>query len=139
MNTKLRDDRRGRVGQLAEQAVSDYATGQGWHVVARNVHWREGEIDLIALDDDTLVFAEVKALVGRGPDGIPPFSPFDSITPRKRARIRLLARRWLTDDLMKVRQTSDLRFTAIRFDAFAVTVMADDRSIKNIEHAEDAF
>ncbi|MFY9488093.1 MAG: YraN family protein [Solirubrobacterales bacterium] len=137
MPTKPRDDRRGQVGQRGEAAVLEYILDLGWHPVAQNVRWREGEIDLIAVDDGTLVFAEVKTLVA-GSSGEAPFSPFESITPRKRSRIRMLARRWMNDDLMKVRETSDLWFTSIRFDAFAV-VLSADQSIKNIEHAHDAF
>ena len=48
-------------GRRAEDAGVEWLTERGWQVVARNhsSHW--GELDLIAIDDDTLCFVEIKA------------------------------------------------------------------------------
>ncbi|MBK5231237.1 MAG: YraN family protein [Thermoleophilia bacterium] len=136
MATTKFSDRRGRVGQAAEAAVSRGLGADGWQIVAQNVRWREGEIDLIGIDGSTLVFVEVKALVAH--DGVTPFSPFESIGARKQRRIRALARRWLVDDLPRLRDGRELTFSTIRFDAFAVTLGLDDRVLA-IEHLRDAF
>jgi putative endonuclease len=107
-------------------------------VLEYNVRWRDGELDMIAIDGRTLVFAEVKTLVARSADRKPAFSPFESITRRKQMRIRQLARRWMVDELQRQRRDRELRIDSIRFDAFAVVV---DRAhaVKSIEHLEDAF
>lgn len=50
-----------RIGSQAEAQAAEYLLAQGYTLVTRNFHSRCGEIDLIALDGDTLVFVEVKA------------------------------------------------------------------------------
>lgn len=136
MASNRRIDPRARTGQLAELAVRNHLTARGWLLIDYNVRWRDGELDLIALDGNALVFGEVKALVATGV--APPFSPFESIDLRKQQRIRKLARRWLVDDLRRLRGNNDLSFSIIRFDAFAVT-MRPDSSVRDIEHLSDAF
>jgi putative endonuclease len=131
-------DQRNQIGRTGEAAVREDVTRKGWTVLEYNVRWRDGELDMIAIDGRTLVFAEVKTLVARGADRKPAFSPFESITRRKQMRIRQLARRWMVDELQRQRRDRELRIDSIRFDAFAVVV---DRAhaVKSIEHLEDAF
>lgn len=50
----------GPVGKRAEQLAFDYLIDQGLFPVARNFYCRGGEIDLIMLDDDCLIFVEVR-------------------------------------------------------------------------------
>lgn len=134
-NPPRADDRRS-VGDVAELAVRDWMIARGWIVIAQNVRWREGELDLIAVDGGTLVFAEVKALRAR--HGRPPFGPLESIGYRKRERIRMLAARWLSDDLRRMRHESNVSFHRIRFDAFGV-VLDEQLGITDFEHVESAF
>lgn len=129
-------DSRRETGALAEQAAADHLCAEGWRVIARNARWREGEIDIVGLVDGTLVFVEVKALNARA--GSPPFSPFESIGRRKQQRIRMLARRWMADELPRARLSDELSFSSIRFDAIAVTV-GSSGSITTIDHIADAF
>ena len=49
-----------RKGQQAEQAAYEYLCSQGLTLLARNYTARCGEIDLIMLDDNVLVFIEVR-------------------------------------------------------------------------------
>lgn len=49
------------VGKEAELAAKDYLTNQGLRWIASNYHCRFGELDLIMLDQSTLVFVEVRA------------------------------------------------------------------------------
>jgi len=50
----------GPVGARAECAAFDYLIERGLHPVARNFHCRGGEIDLIMIHDQCLVFVEVR-------------------------------------------------------------------------------
>lgn len=136
--TKKRRDPRHTIGAIGEAAVRDCVTAWSWYVVDHNVRWRDGELDIIAVDDRTLVFIEVKTLRAQRSTGRPSFSPFESIGHRKRAQIRKLAKRWLSDELRRQLHQGDRRFEEIRFDAFAVTVDAAD-NVTSIEHLEDAF
>jgi putative endonuclease len=47
-------------GDAAEERAQRYLEGQGLRTVARNVHSRFGEIDLIMQHQQTLVFVEVR-------------------------------------------------------------------------------
>ncbi len=78
--------------------------------VARNVRWRGGEIDLICLDQETLVFIEVRL---RGSDRFG--SAADSITPDKQQRIITTARWWLKG-LGHTHAQRACRFDALLFD-----------------------
>ncbi len=49
-----------QIGQLTEGIAEKYLISQGLVMQNKNVHCRQGEIDLIMLDDDTYVFVEVK-------------------------------------------------------------------------------
>ncbi|WP_323845070.1 YraN family protein [Microbulbifer magnicolonia] len=48
------------IGARMEEAAARYLQAAGLTVIARNYRSRRGEIDLIANDGDTLVFAEVR-------------------------------------------------------------------------------
>lgn len=50
-----------KLGEWAEFQASKIMAQNGYEVLARNYHSRFGEIDLIALMDQTLIFVEVKA------------------------------------------------------------------------------
>ena len=92
----------------------------GYEVVARNWRCRDGELDLIARHGRSLVFCEVKT---RSSDAFG--VPAEAVTREKRARIRRLAARWLSEwDGPRPRE--------IRFDVAAV--MGDD-----IQLIEGAF
>ncbi|MBQ7355610.1 MAG: YraN family protein [Clostridia bacterium] len=52
-------DRRS-IGRFCESAVADYLTALGYTIAARGFTVKGGEIDLIAEDDTTLLFVEVK-------------------------------------------------------------------------------
>ncbi len=48
------------IGNFGEDKACEYLEKNGIHVVKRNYHARVGEIDIIAKDGATIVFAEVK-------------------------------------------------------------------------------
>src|SRR5881394_2163332 len=104
---------RQRLGQAAEELVASRLVESGWEIVERNARSRYGELDIVALDGRTLVFAEVKA--GRVGSTYGPERPILSIDFRKQARIRRLATAWMSE-------RRDLpRYDEIRFDAVGVT------------------
>lgn len=55
---------RGR-GSEAEGRAAIWLEAQGYRIVDRNVRTRAGEIDIVAVDGDTLCFVEVKARASR--------------------------------------------------------------------------
>jgi putative endonuclease len=85
-------DSRRRVGDAGERLAADYLQRQGYEIVDRNVRRKEGEIDLVAVKDGTLVFIEVK-LRRSGRAG----SAIQQISPAKHARLRELAEAYAAD------------------------------------------
>ena len=83
------------LGRRAEEEGAGYLEGLGWKVLERS--FRAGgrgggvEIDLVALDGDTLVFVEVKARSAAGFGG-----PEGAVTASKRVRIARAAALYLS-------------------------------------------
>ena len=75
----------------AEELVAEFFRRAGLTILARNWRCRHGEIDLIADERGTLVFAEVRM---RSPGGFG--GAAESVTAAKRARLIAAARLYLT-------------------------------------------
>ncbi|HAN47091.1 MAG TPA: YraN family protein [Cyanobacteria bacterium UBA8156] len=50
----------GLTGAAGEAWVAQYLEAQGWHILARRWRTREAEVDLIAQQNQILIFVEVK-------------------------------------------------------------------------------
>jgi putative endonuclease len=131
-----REDPRRALGRLGEALAAAHLGRLGFALLERNARTRHGEIDLIAFDGRTLVFAEVKTRSLRGnprrPAG-PAEQPLAALRPRQRARLRRLAAAWLHDET-RVRPHAH----TIRFDAIGVTVDGRD-ALVSIDHLEGAW
>ncbi|MFY0542819.1 YraN family protein [Brevibacillus sp. H7] len=82
--------RRKQLGQKGESVAERFLQSKGYQTVARNVRSRHGEIDLIAMDGDTLVFVEVRTR-----SGFAYGTPTESVTWRKRRKLQELALAYL--------------------------------------------
>jgi putative endonuclease len=109
-------------GKQAEALAARYLEQQGLKVVARNVHCRGGEIDLVCHDGKTLVFVEVRLRRNAGFGGAAA-----SITRRKQQRVILAARHYLAAQACA---DSDCRFDCVLLDAL---------DAGSIEWIRDAF
>ena len=79
--------RRIPAGRRGEQVAARHLKRCGYLILARNYRAAGAEIDLIALDDSTLVFVEVKFRIGSGFG-----TPVEAVDHEKRERIRRAAR-----------------------------------------------
>jgi putative endonuclease len=123
-------------GRRGEAVAAELFERLGFTVLERNHRTRAGEIDLIAARGGTLVFCEVKALVGRpGGPSAGPVSPLEAVGPGKRVQVRRLARDWLASQ-----QNGALprRWQTLRFDVVGM-VLRPDGSVARLEHIENAF
>ncbi len=113
-------------GRQGEEFAVRHFEALGFEILARNHRTRFGELDLVAFDGTTLVFAEVKTrLDGSG-------EPFLALHDRKRAQVRRMALAWLSE-------TTDRPFGArLRFDGVGVVVDATGDLVK-LAHLEAAF
>jgi putative endonuclease len=82
---------RGRLGGEGEKLAERFLRKQGYRILARNYRCSCGEIDLIARDGETVAFVEVKGK-STGRFG----SPLEAVTARKRQRLVLVAKHYLT-------------------------------------------
>ena len=80
------------LGAKKEAAAADYLASRGYLILERNYRTRFGEIDLIALDGQTLCFIEVKFRTSMVKG-----SPGESITPGKMSRIRRCAMSYMSE------------------------------------------
>lgn len=95
------------IGSQAEERACDHLLRLGWTVVARRVKSRFGEVDVVALDGDELVFLEVKFRSDANA------SPEQAVSADKLRRIRIAAQDYL--------QRSGLSGKPWRFDVVAIT------------------
>lgn len=135
-------DPRRRVGARGERLAAAHLARSGYEVLERNFRTRHGELDLVAAGRGCLVFCEVRSRVA-APAGARHASadPLESIGPRKRRRLRRMAREWLMERGGRpdtAATTAARRAGALRFDAIGVLLTADGRPLA-LEHVEDAF
>lgn len=105
----------------------------GFEVLARNVRTASGEIDLIAADEDTIAFVEVKTRrVRPGASPAAELAPCEGLRPAQRARIRRAAGLWLDE------AASRPRTDMVRFDAIGVVVDRNWRLLR-LDHLEGAW
>ncbi|MBU6163426.1 MAG: YraN family protein [Actinomycetales bacterium] len=84
-----------KLGENGEQFVADYLTKIGYQIMSRNWRVREGELDIVARDQNGLIiFVEVKTRTS-----IAFGDPLESIDRKKLFRIQKLALAWLATNL----------------------------------------
>ncbi|MFI5039346.1 MAG: YraN family protein [Solirubrobacterales bacterium] len=129
------EDPRRTLGRLGEELAAAHLHRLGFSPLGRNQRTRYGEIDLIAFDGKTLVFAEVKSRrVNAQRQRIrPDQEPLVWLRARQRVRLRRLAAAWLHDE-KHIRPTAH----TIRFDAIGVIVDTKDRLLR-LDHIEGAW
>lgn len=74
------------IGDIGEEMAVAFLTGKKWKIIGRNLHYRYGEIDILANDGRQLVVVEVKAK-----NHIKQGYAVEQITPRKSHTLRRLA------------------------------------------------
>jgi putative endonuclease len=119
-----RIDPRRRLGNAGEDAVAAWYETAGYRVIDRNWRCRDGELDVVVISGDTLVFCEVKTRASTR-FGV----PVEAVTATKQRRLRMLAARWLAEH--------NVRRRTLRFDVASVMRGTDGQL--TIEVVEDAF
>lgn len=111
------------LGQAGEDAAEALLSAKGYAVVARNYATRGGEVDLICLDGETVVFVEVKT---RGPGSLA--RPDQAVTAAKRGRLVRAGAAFLSERAWWERPC--------RFDVVTVLVRGDGRpEVRHLLHA----
>jgi len=79
------------LGRRGERAAEKYLKRNGYRIVARNFRAAGAEIDLVAMDGETLVFVEVKTRRSRISG-----APEEAVDERKQLRMRRAAEAFAT-------------------------------------------
>lgn len=114
-----------RTGNAAEERAADHLVAQGWELLARNVLYRDGELDLVARKGSLYAFVEVRMrsldLWG---------DPSATVTFRKQQRVVRAATRWLMRERLLGR-------VDVRFDVISVVGKGRDAELTHFEGAFD--
>ena len=100
-------DPRHQLGSDSETQAAAWLEKQGYRILDRNVSYKVGELDIVAMHQDTLVFVEVRSRTRH--DQVHPAA---TVTRRKQLQIIRSAMAYCQDHA--------IRDTMIRFDVVAV-------------------
>ena len=114
-----------RTGRQGEDVAARYLRRKRYRIEERNFRCRHGEIDLVAIRRDTVVFVEVKTRQSTR-FGMPQ----EAVSAAKQTRIARVAQAYL--------QQRNWQERTVRFDVIAVRIAGDRMDIDHIEHAFEA-
>ena len=117
-------DPRQRLGRAGEAVAEAHLRRAGMEILERRFRVRCGEIDIVALDGEIIVFVEVKTRAGGRYGG-----PAAAVTHRKRKRLARVASAYL--------QSRRCAERPCRFDV--VEVVGKRAGSMQINHITDAF
>jgi putative endonuclease len=112
------------LGRAGERMAARHLQKLGFVVLSRNWRCREGELDLVVTDGETLVVCEVKTRAG---DNFG--DPAEAVTADKVARIRRITGQWL--------RTFGVGWCSVRFDVIAI--LARPGRSPELRHFPGAF
>lgn len=115
----------GDLGQDGEQVACQFLVQRGYTILAQNVRYREGELDLVVSDGRCLVFVEVRTRRSLRHGEI-----WESVTPAKQRRVVRAAQRF--------RREHRLFSMPCRFDLITV-FWPEDCAEPTITHFPQAF
>lgn len=110
-------------GNKGEDFAAEYYRKLGFEIVARNFHCRGGEIDIIAENDEYIIFVEVKT---RADNSL--YLPREAVDERKQKKLSLAAMKYLSQSGSEKQP---------RFDVFEVYSRGD--RIYKFQRIENAF
>lgn len=121
---KPKDVTRIVTGKKGESLAADYLKKNGYEILEKNFRCSLGEIDMIARDQEGLVFLEVKT---RKSEDLG--YPEEAVDKKKQKKISRLAVYYL--------QTKNLTNVQARFDVVAITMSGSFPKVKLIKNAFD--
>ncbi|WP_298859358.1 YraN family protein [uncultured Gimesia sp.] len=113
------------LGDKGERAAVRFLKRQGYSILARQYRTDLGEIDIIALDRETVVFIEVKTRQSdfKG-------QPYEAVTRQKQSQLTRLASAFL--------KNHQLLNSPARFDVISI-LWPVQKSAPEIQHFQNAF
>jgi putative endonuclease len=125
LTTQQRFKTRKSTGITGEQIATTEMKQKGYQILENNYRCHIGEIDIVASNNEFLVFVEVKTRT----EGKTKVDPLISITQKKRRKLKNLG-------MFYVRQKS-IYNKQPRFDVIAIMLLKDKKH--TLQHIENAF
>ena len=114
------------IGRIGEEIAEKYLKKQGYEILERNFRSKRwGEIDIVAIKDDVLVFVEVKARIGSKYG-----QPVEAVTPHKLRALKRTGQYYVTEHPNLPE--------ALRIDVVAIVLDQETRDPLKIELFLDA-
>lgn len=104
---RLKGQSRAALGRYGEDLAAEHLRSIGLRILSRNWRCRQGELDIVAMEDDVLVVCEVKTRSNADFGG-----PAEAVHSEKLARLHRLAAAWLAEH--------DVRVAGVRIDVIAI-------------------
>lgn len=124
-------DQRRSIGRHGEVLAATFLRRQGYGIIATNWRCAAGEIDIVATDDEELVFVEVRTRRGDRQG-----SAEESVTPVKQRRLIALAETYL----QHLEQERTPWRGSYRIDVVAIQLSADaEPRLHHLRHAVEAM
>ncbi|MCX5857166.1 MAG: YraN family protein [Deltaproteobacteria bacterium] len=118
----MKDMRRIRMGKLGEDLAVAYLQKAGYRILAQNYRCLYGEVDIIALDGDFIVFIEVKSRKSERFG-----QPQEAVGLEKQKKLSRISLHYLQQKRLENRNA--------RFDVMAVKLLPDGTRIELIRNA----
>lgn len=112
------------LGKKGEEMAAFYLQKKGFQILARNYRQKTGEVDIIAMEKQTLVFVEVKTRTNTRFG-----QPFEAVTLKKQAQLSRIALDYMS--------RNKLLDQAARFDVISILIPKDRTA--EIEHLRNCF
>ncbi len=116
------------LGRMGEDLAAAYLQKKGYRLLERNYRCRLGEIDIIAVDGDILVFIEVRCR-----SSVQFGFPQESVRRFKQARVRKIAQYYLQGAGARLAKAGRMRFDVLAL------LFNRDNELYRIEHIQNAF
>lgn len=115
---------RQQLGKKGEELAVNYLRSKGYKILQQRYRTTQGEIDIIAVYEQVLVFIEVKTRTSTAYG-----SPAEAVDYRKQNKIRQVALAFIQDGNHKYRE--------FRFDV--VSILQNHQAEWQLEHIKNAF
>lgn len=114
----------GDIGREGEEVAAAYLESKGFIILDRNYFFEKAEVDIVAFDQQQIIFVEVKCRSGTYYG-----RPEEYVTPQKEKLIKKAAEAWVYERKMET--------ALVRFDI--ISVVQAKKKAPDITHFEDAF
>lgn len=123
---KIKDTQKITTGKKGEKIAAKYLEKNGYRIIEANFRCPIGEIDIVAKENNDLVFVEVKTR-----KSIVLGYPEQAVGIRKQKKMSQLALWYIQE-----RKIAD---TNVRFDVVAITINPENNEVRLIKNAFDFF